>query len=81
MNRLYQLKVDVGMLNTVIIYGADVSSVNPEQKIGAEDPLIRHIARQCYVTRSQSKFCNMNTKAHIAALGMNYVSITVCLKF
>ena len=31
---LYQLKIDVGMLNTVKIYWADVSSVNPssEQK-------------------------------------------------
>ena len=29
MNELYQLKVDVGMLNTVKIYRADVSSVNP----------------------------------------------------
>ena len=26
---LYQLKVDVGMLNTVKIYWADVSNVNP----------------------------------------------------
>ena len=28
-NELYQLKVDVGMLDTVKIYWADVSSVNP----------------------------------------------------
>ena len=33
-NELYQLKVDVGVLNTVKIYWADVSTVNPlsEQK-------------------------------------------------
>ena len=28
-NELYQLKVDVGMLNTVNIYWADVSIFNP----------------------------------------------------
>ena len=31
-NELYQLKVDVGMLNTVKNYWADISSVNPSSK-------------------------------------------------
>ena len=31
-NELYQLKVDVGMLNTVKIYWADVSSISPSEQ-------------------------------------------------
>ena len=40
MNELYQLKVDVGMLNTVTIYWADVLALRQSQKAFFDEELL-----------------------------------------